>query len=283
MKNIIKGFWSSVKNRKLVYKLFIFYALIYLSLYLILNSALSGLSEIAGMGENLKNFNFTYLMLYLSKHSEIQLMVLSFLFFAFILYFFYSQYIVKNFIENLSDSEKTLINYRKVLLCWIFNLPLIIVFLVLFGKLYMKSRDLITENPSFASILYYAFIILLPIFMIYLFAVLDSTRIIAIKENKSSVKSYFSSLIIGIKKYPLFLLIYVFYGIFAILVFYLYTLITNFIAAKIWGQVLILMFFHFLYFMAQLFIKFSLMGSEFYLLSKRKAQVKRTDNSEKED
>ncbi len=277
MKSIIKGFWTSIKNRNLVYRLFAFYMFVYLSLYLMLNTGLSGLAKIAGMGDNLKNFNFTYLMLYLSKHGEIQPMLLSFVFFAFILYFFYSQFIVKSYLENLSGAEKSWKNYRKVLLSWIYNIPLIIVTLVLLGKLYMKSRNTVTENPTTASIIYYIFVALIPILFIYLMALLDSTRIITVKEKKSSFRAFLTSAALSLKKYPVFVLIYVFYGILALLIFYIYNLITQFLGAKLWGQVLILMFFHFLYFMFQLFVKFSIMGSEFALID---SHYKKTEEEE---
>jgi len=277
MKSIIKGFWSSIKNRNLVYKLFAFYMFVYLSVYLMLSTGLSGLAKIAGMGDNLKNFNFTYLMLYLSKHGEIQPMLLSFVFFAFIIYFFYSQFIVKSYLENLSGAEKIWKNYRKVLLSWIYNIPLIIVTLVLLGKLYMKSRNTVTENPTTASIIYYIFVALIPILFIFLMALLDSTRIITVKEKKSSFKAFLASAALSLKKYPMFVLIYVFYGILALLIFYIYNLITQFLGAKLWGQVLILMFFHFLYLMFQLFVKFSIMGSEFTLID---SHYKKTEEKE---
>ncbi len=277
MKSIIKGFWSSIKNRNLVYKLFAFYMFVYLSVYLMLSTGLSGLAKIAGMGDNLKNFNFTYLMLYLSKHGEIQPMLLSFVFFAFIIYFFYSQFIVKSYLENLSGAEKSWKNYRKVLLSWIYNIPLIIVTLVLLGKLYMKSRNTVTENPTTASIIYYIFVALIPILFIFLMALLDSTRIITVKEKKSSFKAFLASAALSLKKYPMFVLIYVFYGILALLIFYIYNLITQFLGAKLWGQVLILMFFHFLYLMFQLFVKFSIMGSEFTLID---SHYKKTEEKE---
>ncbi len=277
MNNIIKGFWASVKNRKLVYRLFLVYVLLYLSLYIIFSTGLSGLSYMVNTGEKLQNFNFTYLMLYISKHGEIKPIALALLFFAFILYFFYSQYVFKIFIERLSGVEKIMKNYRKVLLSWLYNLPIIAIILFLMGKLYMKSRNLITENPTLSSVFYYAFLILLPLLFVYALALLDSTRITSIVFNKNSFKAFLKSFLIVFKRYPLFLLIYLFYGIIALILFYFYTVITKFMGNALWEHVLILMFFQFLYFMLQLFVKFSITGSVFYLL---KGKEKRTEETE---
>ncbi len=277
MKNIIKGFWSSIKNRKLVYRLFLVYVLLYLSLYIVFSTGLSGLSYIVNTGEKLQNFNFTYLMLYLSKHGEIQPIALALLFFAFLLYFFYSQYIFKIFIERLSGVEKSMKNYRKVLLSWLYNLPIIVIFLLVLGKLYMKSRNLITENPTLSSVIYYIFIILIPILLIYALALLDSTRISSITFNKNSFKTFLKSFLIAFKKYPLFLMIYLFYGIIALILFYLHNILTKFMGEALWGHVLFLMFFQFLYFMIQLFIKFSTSGSIFYLVKGKEEKKEETE------
>ena len=124
MKNIIKGFYLTLKERNFVYKLFAFYFIIYLIIYMLLKSALKPLDYIAHVGNSLKNFDFTYLLIFVGKHSEITTLTLSLIFSFFIIYFFYSQYILKGFTEKIGEKNESLKNYRKILLSWLYFIPL---------------------------------------------------------------------------------------------------------------------------------------------------------------
>ncbi len=269
MKNIIKGFYLTLKERNIVYKLFAFYIIVYLLLYIMLKNVLKPLDYIAHIGNNLRDFDFTYLLLLLKKHPNIEVFTLSLIFFLFILYFFYSQYILKGFTEKLGQKEPSFKNYRKILLSWVYFIPLFIVVILLTGKLYLKSRELIVNSPTSSSILYYLSIILSIILFIYIFAIFDTTRINSIYKSGNSLKEFFKGFGFAVKNYLKFFLIYLIYGIGIFILLFIFKSIIDFLGNQLWKVSLILVFIHLIYFFLHLFLKFSIFSSEFSLIKSK--------------
>jgi hypothetical protein len=279
MKNIIKGFYLTLKERKFIYKLFAFYIVVYTIFYLMLKTALKPLDYMAHIGDSVKNLDWTYLLLFLKKHPDIGTLSFSLFISFFILYFFYSQYILKSFTEKIGEKQASLKNYRKILLSWLYFIPVFVVYMMVIIKIYLKNRELIVSSPTTSSILYYLFIIFSIFFFVYIFAVFDTTRIMSIYKDKNSLKSFFSSFGFSLKKYLNFFFIYLFYGISGFLLFFIYRMIVNLLSNQLWAVPIILVLFHLLFFFFHLFIKFSLFASEFNLIKGKNREVKASETT----
>jgi len=269
MKYIFKGLLNVIKNIKYVLFLFAFYVITYILFFSIFKTPLSILDNLDIPGESISTFNYSYLFIILQKNISTFSIALSFLLVFFIIYFFFSQYIVKGFTEQITEQQSKLKNYRKILLTWLYFLPVFFVVYLLLFNLPKKSRELMTVDPGLSPILSYLFIFLSIIIGIYLFSVLDISRITSIYKNKNSFFSYLKSYKFVLRHYLNFLLIYLFYGILTALLLYIYTLLTSLTENQRWDNFILLIFFHLLFFLVQLFIKFSIFASEFEVLKSK--------------
>jgi len=277
MKNIIKGFYRTLKERNLIYKLFAFYVVVYTIFYLMLKTAFKPLDYMAHIGENIKNFDYSYLILLLKKHPDIGILSFSLFISFFIIYFFYSQYILKWFTENMGGKQISLKNYRKILLTWLYFIPVFAVYLMVIIKIYLKSRALIVVSPIASSLLYYLFIIVSVLLFVYIFSVFDTARITSIYKDKNSLKAFFGGFGFAANKYLNFLLIYVFFGIGSFLLLFVYRMIVKLLGNQLWVAPIILVLFHLLFFFFHLFIKFSLFASEFSLIESKEVMANGTE------
>ncbi len=261
MKIIFKAFFKTLKLRRYTYYISFFIFIVYLYLNFFWDSIFSPLSTIKE-AYNLKFFHFLLAM----KKSTSLSSLFSFTTLTLIIYFFFSQYIVKNFIEDYFSRKRNSKNYKRILLLWI---PALIGGIVFFSILLFtsrKSRELFTENPTLSSIYHYLTLALFFIFIVIL-SFLDFSRLFTIKNNKN----FFSSLVNGIK--------FVFKNFLKISLLFIYVGFLNTIVTIFWLKFYNLLFLlkfsygltlilNLITILSYVFLKFYLLSMEAELLNK---------------
>ncbi len=260
MNVIFKGFYNVFKKRKHIYYLSFILVVIYIYLNFLWKMVFSKL-ELLGEAETLlEKLDYMYVILALRKSQSFEV-IMVFTMLTFILYFFLSQYIVKNFIEDLFNKKRNLNNYKKILLLWI---PFVIVgvLIVLFiGFLLKKEREFFTVNPNISIAIYYLRAVLMFLFYSFL-TFFDFSRLIAVRDDKSVISSLSMAVNFVVKNFYKILLIVLFFGFL--------TAALSFLWLKLYALLNEISFSYTLTFMLNLITIFTFVSLKFYMLSVEK-------------
>ncbi len=271
IKVILKGITSTLKLRRYIYLItFLIYS-IFIYLMFFWGNILSPLSTL----KEANSLKFFHILLAMKK-SNYSSPIFSFTLLTLIIYFFLSQYIVKNFIEDYFNKKRNSKNYKKILLLWIPAFIVGILFSVILMFTSNKSRELFTENPLLSSVFYYLTILLLFIFIVTL-SFLDFSRLIAIKDNKNFFSSLFNGINFVFKNFLKISLLFIYVGLLNTIITIFWVKFYNllFLVKFSYGLTLIL---NLITILSYVFLKFYLFSMEAELLNKNSSYSPEQEN-----
>jgi hypothetical protein len=267
MKKIINGFLDVFKNKRLIARLYLFYLGSYLLFFVLYRSFLSKLDSLENIGaESLDRFDFSYLFILLKDAAPLSNLLASVLLILLFIYFIFSQYTLKRFTENLSSQINRWKNFWRMIFSWLYVIPPAAFTIISIAFVYRRSRDLITVNPNSATTMEIVAIGLTVLLGVFLFSLLDTTRILSISSNLNSFKANLFSYKFVLRNYLKFLILYVVYGIFFSVFVYFYNQVMYLTERIRWDNILLLFIFHLLFFLIQLLIKFIVYSLEFQIV-----------------